>query len=968
MTIARRELLLSSAVVGLVGGIAPVPVFAAQRRPADGAGALPMPTPVNALPAALPVQDPARVLMDRGWLFHEGDVEPAPLETHDATYASVKAGNARGAAAVDYDDSEWQSVDLPHDWASFQPFEKTANVAQGYRLRGIGWYRRTFRLDPALRGRRIELEFGGIATNATIWVNGSVVSHNFSGYSAVRIDLTPFARFGDEANVVAVRVDANAMEGWWYEGAGLYRHVWLGDYAPVSIATDGVHGDPRRRADGSWHVPVTTTLTSIAPTETTVTVEARLLDPQGRVVAQGQAQASVASLEEGTAGLELPVADPALWSIERPTLYTLDVRLMRDGGMVDQRRVPIGFRTIRFDADKGFFLNDKPVKLKGVCLHQDHAGVGTAIPDALIGWRLERLKAMGCNAVRSSHNAPTPELLDWCDRLGLVVMDENRQFNPAPEFRAQLEWLVRRDRNHPSVILWSVFNEEPMQGTPSGVEMVKRMAHWVRALDDSRPVTAAMNGAFFNPINVAQVVDVTGFNYYQGDYDRYHQLNPTKPMTSSEDTSAFMTRGAFESDPARHIASSYDDEAASWGATHRAAWKKIADRPYVAGGFVWTGFDYHGEPTPYEWPTIASFFGIMDLCGFPKTAFDIHRAAWVDDEAVVAIAPHWSWPGREGKPTKVMVLSNAERIVLRLNGKTVGEAAVDRLMGNEWTVPYAPGRIEAIAYRGGREVARAAHETTGAPVALRLTPARTVMAGDTEDAQAITIDAVDAKGRHVPTANLMTRFTIDGGAIIGVGNGDPNSHEPEKGLQRSLFNGLAQMIVRPDAGRGRITIRATADGLRPASLRLDRLGVAPRAQVPLAAGDMDLRDWRRSERQDAKPSPDFAPASNDNNGWAFVRAGTPTPAEAAGYRVYRTVFTPRHAVAARGGEIRFGSVGGMASLWVDGVMVAEKRDPQPGPLVAPLAPGPGKRTIVLIVAALGNVESGLLGRVSVRDR
>jgi beta-galactosidase len=926
-----------------------------------------MPVPLDHMPTPLPVQDAARVLMDRGWLFHEGDIEPAPLDTHNATYLSVKAGNARGAAAVDYDDSDWQAVDLPHDWASFQPFVKTANVAQGYRPRGIGWYRRSVRLDPALQGRRIELEFGGIATNATVWVNGSVVAHNFSGYNAVRVDLTPFARFGDEVNVVAVRVDAEAMEGWWYEGAGLYRHVWLADYAPVSIATDGVHGDPRKRADG-WHVPVTVTLTSIADGDSTAMVEARLIDPQGQVVAQGRAQAQVPSLDQGTAQLDLPVADPQLWSVERPTLYTLDVRLLRDGQVADERRVPIGFRTIRFDADRGFFLNERPVKLKGVCLHQDHAGVGTAIPDALIGWRLERLKAMGCNAVRSSHNAPTPELLDWCDRLGLLVMNENRQFNPAPEYRAQLEWLVRRDRNHPSVILWSVFNEEPMQGTPAGVAMVRRMAHWVRALDDSRPVTAAMNGAFFDPVNVAHVVDVTGFNYYQGDYDRYHQLNPAKPITSSEDTSAFMTRGAFETDPVRHIASSYDVEAASWGDTHRGAWKKIAERPYVAGGFVWTGFDYHGEPTPYEWPTIASFFGILDLCGFPKVAFDIHRAAWVDDQPVVAIAPHWSWPGREGQPIKVMVLSNAERVVLRLNGKTVGEAAVDRLMGHEWTLPYAPGRIEAIAYRGGREVARAAHETVGAPVALRLTPARTVMAGDREDAQAITIDAVDARGRHVPIANLMTRFTIEGGAIIGVGNGDPNSHEPEKGLQRSLFNGLAQMIVRPDGGRGRIVIRAMADGLKPAMLKLDRLGVPARAQVALVAPETDIRDWRRSPRLDTRPSADLAPAASDNNGWAFVHAGTPTPAEEAGWRMYRTVLTPRRAVAARGGEIGFAAIGGVASLWIDGQLVAEKRDPRPGPLTAPFPAGEGKRVIALIVAGLGNNESGLIGRVMVRPR
>ena len=830
MNLDRRELMLGSAVVALAGGVAPA--FAVQRS--DGAGALPMPVPLGSALPRLPVSDPSRVLLNRGWLFHEGDIVAPMPRTHDATYQSVKAGNAQGAASIDFDDSGWQKVNLPHDWASFQPFVETANVSQGYRPRGIGWYRRTLRLEPEDRGKMIELQFGAIATHATIWINGSVVAHNWSGYNSITIDMTPFARFGDELNTIAVRVDATAMEGWWYEGAGLYRHVWLARRAPVSIATDGVHADPRRDASGAWTVPVAVTLASIEEQPTEVELDAVLRDAAGRQVATASSQARVPKLGTGEASMSLPVSNPELWSVERPTLYSLLVRVRRDGAVVDERRLSIGFRTIRFDADRGFFLNEQPVKLKGVCLHQDHAGIGTALPDAMIAWRLQRLKDMGCNALRSTHNAPAPELLDWCDRLGILVMNENRLFNPSPDYMAQLRWLIRRDRNHPSVIMWSVFNEEPMQGTESGVAMVRRMAHAVKQLDDRRPVTAAMNGAFFNPINVAQVVDVTGFNYYQGDYDRYHQLNPRKPMTSSEDTSAFMTRGEFASDPKRHIASSYDTEHASWGDSHRNAWKMIAERPFVAGGFVWTGFDYHGEPTPYAWPTVSSFFGIMDLCGFPKTAFDIHRAHWVDDQPVVALAPHWNWQGREGQPVKVMVMSNAESLALRLNGKLIGEAAVDRLMGNSWDVPYAPGRIEAIAYRGGREVARAAHETSGPPVALRLTPARTVMTGDGEDAQPITVDAIDAKGRHVPTANLPARFTVEGAEIIGVGNGDPNSHEPEKGGARRLFNGLAQLIVQASERTQPIVVRASAPGLRPATLRIRRVAREARPQVPLA--------------------------------------------------------------------------------------------------------------------------------------
>jgi len=969
MRIARRDVLLGTVATGLAGGLNPVLAAGPSPR-SEEAGALPMPLPATTLPPLLPIEDPSRVLMDRGWLFHEGDVVPPPPQTHDATYLSVKAGNARGAAAMDYDDSDWLPVDLPHDWASSQPFVETANVSQGYRPRGIGWYRRTLRLDPADRGKRIELQFGGIATNATIWVNGSVVAHNWSGYNAIYVDITPFARFGDALNVIAVRVDAVAMEGWWYEGAGLYRHVWLTRRAPVSIATDGVHCDPRLGSDGNWTVPVAVTLDSVLSEDAAVEIEAALIAPDGRTLARQRAKAAAAALDGGEGRLVLPVEQPALWSVETPQLHGVEVRLWRDGAVVDERRVAIGFRTIRFDSQKGLLLNGQSVKLKGVCLHQDHAGVGTAIPDTMVRWRLERLKAMGANALRCSHNAPAPELLDWCDRLGILVMDENRQFNPAPDYMAQLDWMVRRDRNHPSVILWSVFNEEPMQGTEAGVEMVRRMAHAVDRLDGSRPVTAAMNGTFFDPVNVMQVVNVGGFNYYQGDYDRYHALHPAKPITSSEDTSAFMTRGAFASDPARHIASSYDTEYASWGASHREAWRMIATRPFIAGGFVWTGFDYHGEPTPYAWPTIASVFGIMDLCGFPKAAFDIHRANWVDDRPVVALFPHWNWHGREGQPIKVMVMSNAERVELRLNGRTVGEAAVDRFMGNSWDLPYAPGRIEAIARVGGREVARAAQETTGVPVALRLTPARTVMRGDGEDALPITIDAIDAAGRHVPTANLMTHFSAKGAAIIGVGNGDPNSHEPEKGNQRSLFNGLAQLIIQTEQGpRSRIVLRAEAAGLKPAILTIDRLPGQARPQAAMTPAEAELRDWRRSPPLAERPASTLAPADGDNNSWAFLRAGTPTPPEAGGrFRIYAANLTPRRRVAAEGGVIRFAAISGRAELWIDGARIGAKDSMASGPLQAVLPSGEGPRRVVLIVEADAAAPSGLLGRVIVAAR
>ncbi|MQP65477.1 DUF4982 domain-containing protein [Niveispirillum sp. SYP-B3756] len=961
----RRQILLGTAGIGTALAVKswlPGVAFGAKAVPGDG---FPLPPPLDAPCPQLPETDPFRSRLDQGWRFHEGDI-PTPVPVgHHATYLSVKAGNAGGAAAPGYDDSDWQPVLLPHDWASEQPFVENANISQGYRPRGIGWYRRTLRLDPADRGKTIELHFGAIATHATIWVNGSIVAHNWSGYNSVYIDLTPFARFGDELNVIAIRVDANAMEGWWYEGAGLYRHAWLVRRAPVAIISDGIHCDPRRGTDGRWQVPVTATLANIQAAPVTVTVETTLLAPDGRDIATAQRSVTVPVLDRAEIALALDPGSVRLWSVEDPVLYAVRVRVLREGVVTDERTCFIGFRSIRFDADQGFFLNDQPVKLKGVCLHQDHAGVGVAVPDSLILWRLERLKAMGCNAIRMSHNAPNAEMLDWCDRLGFLVMDENRLFNPAPDYLAQLEWLVRRDRNHPCVILWSVFNEEPMQGTESGVEMVRRMVAAVKRLDDSRPVTAAMNGSFYDPVNVSTVVDVMGFNYYQEHYDRFHALNPTKPITSSEDTSAYQTRGAFHTDPSRNIITSYDTEVTSWGNTHRQSWKNIAERPFIAGGFVWTGFDYHGEPTPHVWPSIASFFGILDLCGFPKTAFGIHAAHWIDDRPVIFMAPHWTWSGREGQTVKLFISSNADEVILKLNGREIGRQKADRFMGNEWDVPYAPGRIEAVALRAGKPVASTMHETAGAPVALRLTPAWTSMAGDGEEAQPITIDAVDAKGRHVPTANLMTRFQVEGASVIGVGNGDPNSHEPEQGNSRSLFNGLAQIIIRADQGKGRITLLAEADGLKPARLSIERLAASPRPQVPVTPPRLALEEWRRSPLLAEKPAPTLAPADGDNNSWAFLRPGTATPTESQpGWRVYRTRFQPWKRMAAEGGLLRFEQVGGRAELWVDGRLVAEKSAAGVGPLQASFPAGTGLRSVVLLVESSAGTASGLLGKVS----
>jgi len=767
----------------------------------------------NSAQAAAPVRE--RLSLDRGWLFHEGDI-PFPLIIgHQASYNNAKAGSSSGAASPEYDDSSWKHVNLPHDWAVEQPFDENANIAQGYRQRGIGWYRRHFRLDPADHGKHLEIQLDGVATHSTIWINGVLSARNWSGYNSIYIDITPIAKFGSELNVISVRVDANAMEGWWYEGAGIYRHTWLVKRSPLHIVTDGVFANPVKNADASWAVPIETTLYTTELKASTVEVESTLIDPDGKAVTSGHTEATVQPLAESIAKFSLTVNSPRLWSVDQPTLYTVRTVVKRDSVVLDEVTIRNGFRTIRFDPDRGFFLNDQPMKLLGTANHQDHAGVGVAVPDSLWDFRIRRLKEMGSNAYRCAHNAPAAEFLDAADRLGMLVMDENRNFGSSPEHLRQLDWLVRRDRNHPSVIMWSVFNEEPSQGTEMGYELVRRMSASVKQLDTTRPVTAAQSGDVLNPINASQSADVAGFNYVYRDFDQYHKANPARAIFSSEDTSTVMTRDQYITDKKAMILDSYDDQVEPWGLSHRDAWKQVDERQFVFGTMVWTGFDYRGEPQPLSWPAAGSSFGIMDLCGFPKAAYWIHRAQWIRNRPILHVIPHWNWAGSEGKPIKVMVATNADSVALFLNGKPAGEKPVDKYQMVTFDVPYESGTLEARASNGSKEEARFDVETTGAPAAIRLIPDRDKLNGEGNDAQPVTVEIIDAKGRVVPTADLPVTFSVIGPAtIIGLNNGDPTNHEPEKGNQHSTYRGLAQIIVQSKlGGHGTFTLHATTPGL-----------------------------------------------------------------------------------------------------------------------------------------------------------
>lgn len=912
-----------------------------------------------------------RLSLDRGWHFYQGDIPMPVITGHGMSYSAAKAGKAWGAAAPEYDDTEWRLLNLPHDWAVENPYDSTENLSQGYRKRGIGWYRRQFKLDTKDRGKHLEIQFDGIATNATVWFNGTVVHRNWCGYTSFYIDVTSMAKYGDELNTIAVRVDAVAQEGWWYEGAGIYRHTWLLKRQPVHIITDGVFAQPIKNNNGTWQLPVEATIENSGKTKATVEVEASLLDKAGKLVAQGKTSDVVAVLNKTVTKLSLPVSAPVLWSIENPNLYTVRTVVKTNGIATDTVFTTCGFRTIKFTADSGFYLNDKPVKLKGTCNHQDHAGVGVAVPNSIWDFRLRKLKEMGVNANRCSHNPPSKEFLDACDRIGILVMDENRNFNASPEYIRQLEWMVRRDRNHPSVILWSVFNEEPMQGTETGFEMVRRMREEVRQLDTTRPVTAAANGGLFSAVNVSQAVDVVGFNYQIGSYDRFHKEHPEMLLTSSEDVSGLMTRGEYVTDKKKHIIAAYDTERPSWGATHRNAWKAIAERPFLAGCFIWTGFDYRGEPQPLSWPTASSSFGTMDLCGFPKTAFYIHQAQWVQDKPILHLVPHWNWPKDSiGKLITVMAISNAESVKLYLNGKLIESSPVDKYEMVTWKVPYQPGKLEVVGFTAGKEIARRAVETTSEPVSLQLLPDRTAIVGDGWDAVPITVQALDAKGRPVPTANLPITFSISGpGDIIGLGNGDANSHEPEKGNQRSLYNGLAQVIVQSKANsNGTISLVASSGNLQVATLVLTVKDTTPIPSVAIANPYIVLDKWRVSPSYSTHPDPNQELADYDQNTWAPTKPGQLQTFTEGNFAIFRTSFKPYAAQRNNGGKLILKNVTGKAEIWLNKQLLTTKTSSDKADIVVAIPACAGEQKLNVLIETEKGSKAGLGGIVTIQAK
>jgi beta-galactosidase len=789
-----------------------------------------------------------KINLDNDWRFHLGHAAD-PTQDFNFKIANVfsKSGKAEGTAIdTKFKDSAWRTVQLPHDWAVELPFVNSPNfdvMAHGYKPVGglfpatsIGWYRKHFNIARADSGRRYQIQFDGIFRNASIWLNGQYLGTNESGYVGVCYDITDYINF-DRDNILVVRADATQYEGWFYEGAGIYRHVWLNQYDNLHIATDGVFVYTKPEGANSG-VMVETTVENQNLSAGNCSVQVYITDRNGKKLVQSTAQAvSLPVNGKTTVKQKLSIKNARLWSLDDPYLYRV-VAVIRSGNKtIDSSTTRFGVRTFTFDAVKGFFLNGKHLKIQGTNNHQDHGGVGSALPDYLQYYRIHLLKELGSNAYRTSHNAPTPELLEACDSLGMLVMDEQRLLNSSPEYMDQFERLLRRDRNHASIFMWSIGNEEGYIHTSTvGKRVAQTLLAKQQELDPSRTSTYAADVAnVFKGVN--EVIPVRGFNYRQFGVADYHRDHPTQPVIGTEMGSTVTTRGIYTKDSIRGYVPDQDITAPWWASKAEDWWVLAAENPYWLGGFVWTGLDYRGEPTPYQWPNINSHFGIMDMCGFPKNIYYYYQSWWTDKD-VLHITPHWNWKGKEGQPVDVWVNTNADNVELFLNGKSLGKKEMPRNRHLRWSVNYEPGALEAVAFKNGKKITQKV-ETTGEAYEIVVKPYRPSVLADGKDIAIINISVVDKQGREVPDANNLIEFSYSGDAkIIGVGNGDPSSHEPDKYLdagaswQRSLFNGKCQVILQAGKTIDMIKFEAKSAGLQNSVAIIYTTNPAERGNVP----------------------------------------------------------------------------------------------------------------------------------------
>jgi beta-galactosidase len=774
-------------------------------------------------------------------------------------------GEAEGAEQPGFRDRTWVELRLPHDWAIVEPFDPHLNPHTGaLPAFGTGWYRKTFTVPPSARNRYFSILFDGAMSNSRVWLNGQDLGGRPYGYSSFAFDLNPHLRFG-EPNVLAVRLTPEDHASRWYPGAGIYRNVWLDITGPVHVALWGTYITTLQVTDNFADVAVKTEVRNQFGETVRVTVAPTILDPSNQNVTTSALAAEISVPAGGTetASHTLRLANPKRWDVDNPFLYSMLCEVMQGNQTVDRYVTPFGIRTITFDKDAGFSLNGRRLKLQGVCNHHDLGCLGTAVNRRAIERQLEILKRAGVNAIRTSHNPPAPELLEACDRLGFLVMDEafdmwriakvpngySKYFDEWSERDARD--MVRRDRNHPSIILWSIGNEIPEQTRPQGGKEAQRLVAFFHQEDSTRPTTSAFNipeGAIQN--GMAAAVDVVGINYRPWMYEQIHMDHSNFVLAGSETSSCVSSRGVYQlpiekydKHPSLEI-SSYDIIAASWAYCPDVEFTYQDKEPNILGEFVWTGFDYLGEPTPYfdyrpgadnshDWPARSSYFGMVDLAGFPKDRYYLYQSEWTK-EPMVHLLPHWNWEGREGQPIPVMCYSNCDEVELFLNGKSLGrkrrfsepvELPVGPNVSRElkfstkyrllWDVPFASGTLQAVGYRQGNEAVRYEVRTAGPASGVKLLPDRAAIQANGDDLSFITVRIEDQAGTLCPLADHLVRFRITGpGTIAGVDNGNAATVEPFHADYRKAFSGLALLVVRSHAGQsGTIRVAATAEGL-----------------------------------------------------------------------------------------------------------------------------------------------------------
>ena len=726
------------------------------------------------------------ILIDKDWRFSLGHLYDTKKDFgHAEGYFSylTKTGFGDGPAAKDFDDRAWRKLDLPHDWAVEQEFSKKGSFSHGFKTAGkgypeksIGWYRKKINIPQSDQGKIISLKFDGVFRNSKVFFNGYFLGTEETGYNGFEYDVTAYVNYGGE-NTIVVRADASMEEGWFYEGAGIYRHVYLQKTNPIHIAQNGTYVTSDIK-ENLAEVTANVTIENKGNYKGPIEVVQTIFDRESKQVGFSFEDVNAPEFyKTGNYILKLTVKNPLLWDIESPNLYRLITQIRKDGKLIDSYETSFGIRTIKFDPEKGFFLNGKAIKLKGTNNHQDHAGIGTALPDELQYYRIKKLKEMGSNAYRCSHHPPTPELLKACDELGMLVIDETRLMGINDYHLNDLKRLIERDRNHPSIICWSVGNEEwNIEGGIVGERVTNVMQEFAKSLDATRPVTVGISSGFKS--GISSVVEIMGYNYMgNGDIDAHRNEFKNQPGMGTEEGSTFATRGIYFTDDAKHYQSAYDKKPRPTFYSIEEGWKFYASRPYLAGMFIWTGFDYRGEPTPYGWPSVTSYFGMMDVCGFPKDNV-FYLKSWWGSTPVLHIMPHWNWSGMEGKEIDVWVHSNCDEVELFLNKKSLGKKKMEQYGHLEWKVNYTPGTLEAIGYKNGKKIVTDIQKTTENAENIKLS----VDAENPSNANVsiITVEVLDKKGLHIPTANDEITFAIKGGKILGVGNGDPTSLEKDQ--------------------------------------------------------------------------------------------------------------------------------------------------------------------------------------------